>query len=84
MPLTADFSVVDSYHVMCTDGSAEKFTRPSLHAWVAWLNVNAPCCRLRKWGRPMEETGIGSGSVGTHVTHVLHGFCRKNQMNGDF
>jgi DNA-binding transcriptional MerR regulator len=32
---TADFSVIDPYRMMRTSGSAEKSTRPIVHAWCA-------------------------------------------------
>jgi hypothetical protein len=44
-PSTADFSVIDPYRMMRTDGSAEKSTRPIVHAWCVRVNINATRCR---------------------------------------
>jgi hypothetical protein len=41
---TADFSVIDPYRMMRTDGSAEKPTRPIVHAWCVRVNINATRC----------------------------------------
>jgi hypothetical protein len=41
---TADFSVIDPYRMMRTDGSAEKSTRPIVHAWCVRVNINATRC----------------------------------------
>jgi hypothetical protein len=44
MFLTADFSVIDPYGMMRTDGSAEKSNRPIVHAWCVRVNINATRC----------------------------------------
>jgi transposase len=49
--LTADFSVIDPYRMMRTGGSAEKSTRPIVHAWCMQVNINATRCRSRCWTR---------------------------------
>ncbi len=41
---TADFSEVDPYRMMRTYGPAEGFTRPLVHAWLVWVNMNAIRC----------------------------------------
>ena len=42
---TADFSVIDPYRMMRTDGSAEKSTQPIVHAWCVRVNINATRCK---------------------------------------
>jgi hypothetical protein len=43
--LTADFSVIDPYRLMRIDGSAEKPTRPIVHAGSVRININATRCQ---------------------------------------
>jgi hypothetical protein len=43
--ITADFSVIDPYRMMRTDGSAEKSNRPIVHAWCVRVNINATRCK---------------------------------------
>jgi hypothetical protein len=45
--LTADFSVIDPYRMMRTDGSAERSTRPIVHVWCVRVNINATCYDIR-------------------------------------
>jgi hypothetical protein len=45
---TADFSVIDPYRMMHTEGSAEEATRPIAHAWRARVNISATRCKLRE------------------------------------
>jgi hypothetical protein len=42
---TADFGVVDPHRMMRKYGPAEGFTRPLVHAWLVWVNINAIRCR---------------------------------------
>jgi len=55
---TADFSVIDQYRMVGTDGSTEKSTRPIVHAWCVRVNINAtryslviPSALLQPWLR---------------------------------
>src|SRR5215210_6040953 len=48
--MTADFSVVDPHRMRCVQTLLPKrFTRPLLHAWRAWVNVNATRCENPAW-----------------------------------